>query len=344
MTKTLLVMGGSHFLGRAVAVEALERGWQVHVFNRGRTGRNPHGVTALRGDRTDPAELRRLASHGPWDAIVDTSGMDADAVDASTRALADVTQRYVYVSTVSVYAQWPMKPLTEDSPTLAAAPAEGVPEDVNVAYGLDKARCETSALRNLGSRLSILRPGVILGPHENIGRLPWWLRRVARGGRILAPGRPAQPIQPVDVRDVAAFACHRAQHADGHEVFNVAAPTGHSTMRDLLLACARATGTSTGQAELEWVDDSFLLSHDVRQWTELPLWRTYPATWQVDGARARAQGLECRPLEQTVTDTWSWMTSGEAVLEHERAARHGISEAKEAALLEEWLRGGPRPH
>ncbi|AYG79953.1 hypothetical protein DWB77_02072 [Streptomyces hundungensis] len=327
-------MGGSHFLGRAVAVEALRRGWSVTVFNRGKTGRNPEGVHAIQGDRTNRKDLEHLAGVGPWDAIIDTSGMSADVVDLATQALAEAASRYVYVSTVSVYAGWPLLPLTEDLPTLAEAdPVSGMPDDVNVSYGVDKADAEKSAQTNLGRKLTILRPGVILGPEEYVGRLPWWLNRIERGGRVLAPGNPAQTIAPVDARDVATFACGRVEAGRGAEVFNLTAPKNHATMGSFLRACIEVIGA---EATLEWVDEDWLLDQGVKQWTELPLWRTYPGTWTVSGVRAQEAGLRCRPLSETVADTWAWLSSGETAVENERAAHIGLSEEKEATLLTAW--------
>ncbi|MFJ8313042.1 MULTISPECIES: NAD-dependent epimerase/dehydratase family protein [unclassified Streptomyces] len=334
MTTSVLVMGGSHFLGRAAATEALGRGWAVSVFNRGKTGRNPEGVRAIQGDRTNPEDLARLADMGPWDAIIDTSGMSADVVDLATRALADATSRYVYTSTVSVYAGWPLLPLTEDLPTLTeAGPMTDVPSDVNVAYGMDKAAAEKAARTNLGEGLTILRPGVILGPEEYVGRLPWWLRRIERGGRVLAPGNSEQPISPVDARDVAAFACDRAASARTGEIFNITAPSNHATMDGFLRTCVEVVGAD---ATLEWVDGDFLLRNSAKQWTELPLWRTYPGTWAVSGVRAQKAGLRCRPLSETVADTWAWLSGGETAVDHERADLHGLAEEKEAALLGAW--------
>ncbi|MEU6004219.1 NAD-dependent epimerase/dehydratase family protein [Streptomyces sp. NPDC047197] len=335
MSKSMLVLGGSHFLGREVAEQARDDGWRVSVFNRGKTGANPDGVHALTGDRTSAADLKRLAELGPWDAVVDTSGMNAEVVESATDALAAAVDRYVYVSTVSVYAHWPLHPLTEDLPTLAeAAPADGMPDDVNISYGRDKAACEQAARTNLDRRLTILRPGVILGPGEYVGRLPWWLNRAARGGRILAPGQPTQPIQPVDVRDVAAFACHRADVANDGEVFNVAARQDVATMFSLLSNCLTSTGPD--QAELTWVDNDVLLQQGVRQWTELPLWRTHPGTWQVEADRARKAGLVCRPLSVTVDDTWAWMLAGNRAVHNDRAALHGIDPVKEETVLDAW--------
>ncbi|MFG2720800.1 NAD-dependent epimerase/dehydratase family protein [Streptomyces sp. NPDC048416] len=334
MTTSVLVMGGSHFLGRAVAVEALCRGWSVTVFNRGKTGRNPDGVHAVQGDRTNRKDLGRLAGIGPWDAVLDTSGMSADVVDLATQALSEATRRYVYVSTVSVYAGWPLLPLTEDLPTLAEAePVAGMPGDVVVSYGVDKAAAEKAAQANLGRALTILRPGVILGPEEYVGRLPWWLRRVERGGRVLAPGKAGQTIAPVDARDVATFACDRAQEGCDAEIFNVTAPKNHATMGSFLQECIKVTGSD---ASLEWVEGDFLLDHGAKQWTELPLWRTYPGTWAVSGVRAQDAGLVCRPLSETVADTWGWFTSGEDAVDSERAAHIGLAPEKEADLLSAW--------
>ncbi|MFD7017166.1 NAD-dependent epimerase/dehydratase family protein [Streptomyces sp. NPDC059928] len=334
MTTSVLVMGGSHFLGRAVALEALRRGWSVTVFNRGKTGKNPDGAHAVQGDRTQKSDLERLAGIGPWDAIIDTSGMNADVVDLATRTLAKATDRYVYVSTVSVYAGWPLLPLTEDLPTLAEAePVPDMPSDVVVSYGVDKANAEKAARAHLARALTILRPGVILGPEEYVGRLPWWLHRMERGGRVLAPGNPDQTIAPVDARDVAVFACDRATAGREAEIFNLTAPKTHATMGSFLRACVEVTGAD---ASLEWVDGGFLLDHGAKQWTELPLWREYPGTWAVSGVRAQEAGFSCRPLSETIADTWAWITSGETAVDNERAAHIGLSADKEAALFAAW--------
>lgn len=332
MSMSMLVLGGSHLLGRQVAEQARDRGWQVSVFNRGKTGTNPEGARALSGHRTDGTDLARLVDLGAWDAVVDTSGMNAEVIESATAALAPVVGRYVYVSAVSVYADWPLHPLREEMPTLAdAAPADGMPADVNVAYGREKAACEQIARTHLDKGLTILRPGVILGPGEYVGRLPWWLTRTARGGQILAPGCPDQAIQPVDVRDLAAFACRRAEAAMNAEVFNIGAPRGAATMGGFLTDCL--TATNPAGVELTWVDGSFLLEHEVRQWTELPSWHTHPGTWEVEAGRARAAGLLCRPLRQTVADTWAWMQAGNEPVHNDRAALHGIDPAKEQAVL-----------
>lgn len=331
----ILVMGGSWFLGRSIAEQAIARGWKVSTFSRGRSGRDVEGVRPVRGDRTSPGDLARLAGAGPWDAVIDTSSADfaPRRILAGARALEPVAGRYVYVSTVNAYRGWPTEPLTEASEILDAPPDadDEYGRELSPAayYGVQKAGCERAITETFGEdRTVILRPGVILGPEEYVGRLPWWLRRARLGGAMLAPGDPERSIQPVDVRDVAQFALDQAAAGPGG-AYNIAAP-GRETMRDFLQACLDATNSD---AELRWVPDQVLVDAGVREWTELPLWRTAPGAWAVDASAARAVGLRCRPLAETVADTWEWLSSGGAPVEHPRWAEHGIAPEREAQIL-----------
>lgn len=336
----VLILGGSWFLGRAVVDAALAAGAEVTTFRRGQSGEDAPGVTTVRGDRTNADDLRRLASSGAWDAVIDTSGfVPRETLDVA-RALEPVVDRYVFVSTVSVYQGWPIEPLTDDSPILEA-PADAGPDfgydgDPGPSvYGFTKAGCERAVAEVFGpARTVALRPGVILGPREYVGRLPWWLNRITRGGRVLAPGRPDRSIQPVDVRDVAAFALHSA-NASLAGSYNLTAP-GNETMEDFLHACRRTVGSV---AEFEWItDEKWLVEQGVAQWTELPLWRTYAGAWDVDSARARAAGFVARPIADTVLDTWRWLQSGDAGVAHERASEQGIAPDKEESILGAWDR------
>ncbi|MDT0345852.1 NAD-dependent epimerase/dehydratase family protein [Streptomyces litchfieldiae] len=332
----ILVMGGTWFLGRAVAEQAVARGWKVSTFSRGRSGNDVPGVVPVRGDRTVTADLARLAEAGPWDAVIDTSSADfaPRTVLAGARALAPVVGRYVYLSTVNAYRGWPNEPLSEAS-ELLDAPADAGEEFGRTGspaayYGTQKAGSERAIEETFGAgRVVLLRPGVILGPGEYVGRLPWWLRRAHRGGTVLAPGDPTRTIQPVDVRDVAAFALDRATAGDGG-AYNVAAPIGRETMGGFLTACLEVTGA---RGELRWMPDEVLVEHGVRQWTELPLWRTSPGAWAVDSTKATAAGLRCRPLAETVADTWAWLRDGGMPVEHPRWAEHGITPERETAIL-----------
>ena len=334
----LLVVGGGWFVGREIVTSVLRRGWDVTVFNRGRTSVQPAGVPVIRGDREDHADLVRLAGHGPWDVVVDVAGSVPAVVRDMARVLAPVAARYVLMSTVSVYRDWPHVPVDESSPLWPSDPDydPGTRRWDPDAYGPLKAGCELAVRREFGDRLLLVRSHVILGPGEYVGRLPWWLRRVSQGGRVLAPAPPERCIQPVDVRDVACFITDLVERGVTG-VFNVAAPPGRAAYRDLLEACKAATGSD---AVFVWVDGQWLAGRGVAEWTEIPLWRTLPAAWAMDTSRAQATGLRCRPLSETVQDTWQWLRSGGRAVEHERSAEHGISHVREMRLLAEWDRAG----
>jgi nucleoside-diphosphate-sugar epimerase len=339
----LLVLGGSAFVGRALATAALARGWDVTTFNRGVSAPDVPGVRTLRGDRLDPDDLQRLAGAGPWDAAVDTSGYVPRDVLSACRRLEPVVERYLFVSTLSVYADWPVRPLTEASPILEcppdAGPDFGPPDKENgpTRYGRLKAGCERAAQAVFGpDRVTVLRAGVILGPGEYVGRLPWWLRRVAAGGQVLAPGSPDRSVQPVDVRDVAAFTLDCVTLARAG-IYNVTAPIGRETFGGMLDACRGVTGS---HARSVWVPDAVLLRWGVRQWSELPLWRTHPGVWHVDSARAHAAGLTCRPIRETVRDTWAWMATAERSVDA-RSVEIGLDPRREERILGAFTRSRP---
>src|SRR5262245_38406050 len=235
----LLVLGGTWFLGRVLVNDALRRGFDVTTFNRGRSGADVPGVEVVRGDRENAEDLKRLVADREWDAVIDTGGYIPKVVGQAAQALAGRTGGYVFVSTVSVYTGWPDEPLTEDSAVFDCAPdADGSRQRELgwYAYGTYKAGAERAAWQVFGDAVLIVRPGVILGPYEYVGRLPWWLGRAARGGRMLAPGDPGRTIQPIDVRDVAAFILDcLARKAAG--VFNLAAPLDAATMGEFIGAC-----------------------------------------------------------------------------------------------------------
>lgn len=342
----ILVLGGSWFVGAAVVEQAATAGHEVTVFNRGRTpSRYPAGVAQVRGDREDLASLATLKDHGRWDAAVDIAGAVPTVVRDSARVLARLADRYVFVSTVSVYRDWPAGPVVEGSPLHRGDPDfdPGVRHWDAKAYGPLKAGCEAAIAREFPEEQTLtLRPGVVLGPGEYVGRVPWWLTRMHRGGRVLAPGRPDRPIQPVDVRDVAAFLLALTEQR-AHGVFNVAPPRTGRSYGDLLLACAEAVGA---RPDITWVDEQWLVDHGVRQWTEIPLWRIPRGTWAMNSDRALARGLVCRPLSETARDVWSWWNDGGRPVAHERWAEHGLAPEREASLLAQWdasRRAAPHP-
>lgn len=328
----LLVLGGSWFLGRWLCECALGRGWQVTTFRRGLSGKDPAGVDPVRGDRTSSEDLTRLTRHGPWDAVVDTSGMVPEMVRLALTHLEPVIGRYVYVSTVNAYRDWPSEPLDDESEL--REPLDEWPDGVTAteAYGGVKAGCERAVADGIeAGRSLVVRPGVLLGPYEYVGRLPWLLRRMTAGGPVLAAGDPARSIQPLDVRDLATFVLDCIAN-DVSGAMNTTAPIGHATYGELLAASREATGSD---AELVWVDDDWLADQSVTPWTEIPLWRTAAGVWAVSSARAQGLGLTSRPLADTVRDTWASLQT-EPLMPHSRQGEIGLDPVKERALLGAW--------
>lgn len=295
----ILVLGGSEFVGRAFVEESLALGCRVTTFNRGSHEPLP-GVTALRGDRSAPGGLASL-ERGEWDIVVDTWSWAPSAVRDTAALLSGRAGSYVYVSSRSVYAG-PVPFGADESAPVVEASADDGPGD----YARNKAGGELGALAAFGDRALLARAGLIIGPYENIGRLPWWLTRIARGGPVLAPGRPDLPLQYIDARDLAQWALRAAGDGIGG-AFNVVSPTGFTTMAELLETCVKVTGSD---AELRWTDEETILAAGVEPWMDLPIWLVgddYAFMHGGDVSRAVAAGLVCRPVAETVADTWAWL-------------------------------------
>ncbi|MFF8605032.1 NAD-dependent epimerase/dehydratase family protein [Streptomyces sp. NPDC015346] len=326
----LLILGGTEFVGRAVAEAALGRGWEVTVFHRGRHA-PPAGAGSLIGDRTTPDGLAALADSGDtWDAVVDTWSAAPSAVRDAARLLADRVKRYVYVSSRSVYA-WPPAPgLDENGPLV-----EGDPNAGEVPYAEAKRGGELAAVGAFGpERTLFVRAGLIIGPYENVGRLPWWLGRISRGGPVLAPGPRALPLQYIDARDLAEWTLD-ATEAGLHGPYNLVSPPGHTTTEELLEACVRVTGSD---AELRWTAPETILAAGVEPWSDLPIWippgELYDAMHTADVSKALGAGLRCRPVAETVADTWAWLESiGGGAPQRPDRPQLGLSPEREAALL-----------
>lgn len=324
----LLVLGGTEFVGRAFVSEALALGWDVTVFNRG-SHPPPPGVTALVGDRSRPGGLAAI-ERGEWDVVADTWSWAPSAVRDSAALLSGRAGRYVYVSSRSVYAYPAPVGADERAPVVEASPDDDDASD----YARNKAGAELGAVAAFGDRALLARAGLVLGPYENIGRLPWWLTRVARGGPVLAPGPEELDIQYVDARDLAAW-CLRAAGQGLGGPFDVVSGAGFATMGELLRACVEVTGSG---AELRWTPPETILAAGVEPWIDLPVWlppgETYGHIHGGDVSKALAAGLRCRPLKETVADTWAWLRSlgGQAPLRPDRPAV-GLDPAVESALL-----------
>lgn len=330
----LLVLGGTEFVGRAVVEAASGRGWEVTVLNRGRH-RPPSGVRSLHGDRTAPDGLAALAADGgTWDAVVDTWSAEPRAVRDAARLLRGRAGRYVYVSSRSVYARpWP----TVGGAAEDARLVEGAAADAGATeYAKDKRGGELAAVEGFGADASVLaRAGLILGPYENIGRLPWWLTRIARGGPVLAPGPRELPVQFIDVRDLAGWLLGAVER-DLSGPYDLVGPPGHTTMGELLEACVQVTGAD---AELRWTDPDVILGAGIAPWTQLPVWwppddEMYASVHRGDASPALATGLVCRPAGETVADTWRWLTDiGGQVWRRPARGAEGLDPDVEARVL-----------
>ncbi len=299
----LLVLGGTHHVGRSVVEEGLARGDQVTTLTRGVSGASARGALALHADRTDPMALHAALGDANWDAIIDTwSGAPRVVLDAAS-LLAGRAGHYGYVSSRSVYS-WPIAlGLDESGPVVAGDPAGDDASD----YAAAKRGGELAALQGFGERTVLARAGLILGPYERVGRLPWWLRRIERGGDVLAPGPADLPLQYIDGRDLARWLLHAADEGISG-AFNTVSRPGHATMAELLEAAVEVTGS---RARLVWAPPEVIEAAGISPWTELPVW--VPPDSELAGLHAGdvtaayATGLGCRPVRETVADTWAWL-------------------------------------
>ncbi|MEU1016604.1 NAD-dependent epimerase/dehydratase family protein [Streptomyces sp. NPDC005898] len=325
----LLMLGGTEFVGRAVTEAALARGWEVTVFHRGRHAA-PRGARAVHGDRTADGGLAALAG-GEWDVVVDTWSAAPHAVRDAARLLAGRAGRYVYVSSGSVY-RYPGEAGSDESFPVV----DGDPDAAATTYERDKRGGELAALDAFGPERTILaRAGLILGPYENIGRLPWWLNRMARGGPVLAPGPRDLEIQYVDVRDLAQWILD-ASAAALHGPYNLVSPMGRFTMGELLDACAEVAGAP--DVSLRWTAPEAVLEAGVEPWSELPVWlapgELHDTMHRTSSRKAISAGLEARPVAETVRDTWEWLRSlGGTPPQRPDRPTVGLHPAKEAEVL-----------
>jgi 2'-hydroxyisoflavone reductase len=296
----------------------------VTLFNRGTTGADLYpGLERIVGDRDGGLEglLGRR-----WDAVVDTSGYVPRIVGASANLLAIAVDHYVFVSSISVYASFD-EVVDETSPldTLSDPGSEEVSEH----YGALKALCEREVERAFPGRSTLVRAGLVVGPHDPTGRFTYWPHRIARGGDVLVPGPAWRPVQFVDVRDLAEWIV-RAAETGLTGPYNA---TGNSTMGAVVDAARRVSGAAARAVE---VDDAFLTAQGVGQWMELPLWID-PSTegWrhfmEVDASRAVQAGLTFRPLDETVAAT---------LADAELVDGVGLAPERERELLEAWWSRG----
>lgn len=322
----ILILGGTKFLGRHLVDAALARGHEVTLFNRGKT--NPDlfpNVETILGDREQDTEK---LSGREWDAVIDVAGYLPRIVRLSAKALEGAVKKYVFISSISVYSEFSKVGIIESDP-VGKLEDESVEEITGETYGPLKALCEKLVQEIYGERALIIRPGLIVGPHDPTDRFTYWPMRVKRGDDMITPDKPQTPIQIVDVRDLSDFIVKLIEdNASG--IFNATGPGDELFMGEFLDACKLVSGSV---ATFHWASREFLEEHEVAPWSDMPVW--IPDTEEdagfsrIDVSRAIQAGLKFRPLEETIRDTIAWADTRPA----DHQWRAGLDPTKEEILL-----------
>jgi 2'-hydroxyisoflavone reductase len=330
---SILVLGGTRFIGVQMTELALQRGHRVTLFNRGRT--NPTlfpQVEKIQGDRN--GQIDGLKGR-KWDAVIDNSGYYPRAVKLTAELVAPTAAQYLFVSSISVYPTF-SEPRTEDSPVgkIADETTEKVDNDT---YGPLKALCEKAAETAMPGRVTVLRPGLIVGPQDNTDRFTYWPARAARGGEMLAPGKPSDGVQIIDARDLAAFAIHTLEQRT-MGIFNIVSPPGKFTMGDIVdesIRAANALVKPNPAPKALWAPPDFLDVQKVQGWSDMPVWLDAKgdeaAFAKTSAARAVKAGLKFTSMRKTCHDTLAWHLTRPAA-EREKL-RAGISADREKEVL-----------
>jgi 2'-hydroxyisoflavone reductase len=329
---SILMLGGTGFLGPQTVEAALARGHKVTLFNRGvtRPGLFPD-LEKLHGDR-DKDDLKALEGR-KWDAVVDTSANVPRWVKKAAAVLGPNIGHYVYISSISVYADT-SKPGMEETAALATIADETIEKITGETFGALKALTEKAAETAMPGKLTVVRPGLIVGPDDPTDRFTYWPARVARGGEVLAPGSAGDPVQLIDVRDLGAFLVKLIEDkAIG--VFNALGPNQPLAMGQILDVCKTAAKSG---ATFTWADADFLAKEGIHPWSDMPIW--VPNTGdsagfsKVSNARALKAGLTFLPIADTAKATLDWFRT---LPEARRAKlRAGITPEREVKVLAAW--------
>jgi 2'-hydroxyisoflavone reductase len=317
----ILVLGGTQFVGRAFVEAALAAGDEPTLFHRGRT--NPGIFPDLEhiiGDRDGGLDA---LDGRTWDACLDVSGYVPRLVGDAAKALHGTVERYVFVSTISVYDDLSVS-RDEDGPLKTLA--DGATENIGLdTYGGLKVLCERVVTEVYGERGTIVRPGYVIGPYDHTGRFPWWAHRAARGGEMIVPATLARAFQAIDTRDLAEFLLLRAR-SPLTGIFNATGPVPPITMLDLVEAAASASDTDLN---VEVVDDAFLREQGIE--SELPLWAGDDPDWaawaSIDVRKAIGAGLTFRAVDDTVAATLAETAIVPGI---------GLDPERESQLLAAW--------
>lgn len=325
----ILIIGGTRFLGRHLVDAALAYRHEVTLFNRGKS--NPGlfpGLEIILGDREK--DINKLNGR-IWDAVIDVAGYVPRIVRLSAEVLKENVSRYVFISSISVYDEAIFKKIgITESDRVGKLKDETVEEITGETYGPLKALCEQVVQNTFGGeRALIIRPGLIVGPHDPTDRFTYWPMRVARGGEVLAPEKPDAPAQIIDVRDLSDFIIRLIEN-NASGIYNATGPDYPLTLSRILEVSKQVSGSD---ARFIWAPAEFLKQHNVAEWSDMPVW--IPDTEENQGfsrmdlSKAINAGLKFRPLEETVRDTLEWAKTRPE--EHEWRA--GLTAEREAQVL-----------
>ncbi|MEH7154847.1 NAD-dependent epimerase/dehydratase family protein [Neobacillus drentensis] len=313
----ILVLGGSRFLGKTFVDEALKRNHEVTIFNRGIQSPGIKDVEILTGNRF--GNLKALQNRY-WDAVLDTSGFIPYTVQNTTNLLRDQVQHYTFISSISVYKDWIQENLDENYPVLEMSMEEANQLSMDADgpiyqyYGHFKALCEQIAEKNMPGRVLNIRAGQLIGPNDYTDRVPYWVNRIAKGGKVLVPGNPNRRVQIIDNKDLANWILNMEEKLSAG-TFNATGPDYPLTKKEFVDACIKVTGSN---ADVVWAEEQFLLDRKVAPWTEMPLWvpensplssesvEPWKGAFSINVDKAIQSGLSFRPIEDSITDIYEW--------------------------------------
>jgi 2'-hydroxyisoflavone reductase len=324
----LLILGGTHFLGRHLVEVAVQNGHTVTLFNRGQSAPElfPE-IEQLHGDRD--GDLAALQGRH-WDAAIDTSGYVPRIVRAAATLLADAVEHYVFISSCSVYADFSQVDIDENAPVIKLEDENTEDFMTPEGYGGLKALCEQVVAASFPEHTLVVRPGLIVGPYDPTDRFTYWPHRVAQGNEILAPAEPTLPVQFIDARDLAQWTIRMVETQESG-IYNATGPDYTLTTGQLLAECQQISGSD---AHFTWVNEAFLLEHEVEPYSELPLWvpREMQGFSTLNCEKAIQKGLTYRPLVETIEATLVWERTRPAEYE----LRAGLKPEREQAVLAAW--------
>ncbi len=336
----ILILGGTGFTGPFQVRYALARGHKVTTFNRGKTHPNelPNEVEQLIGDRNGKLDALKGRQ---WDVVIDNPTSIPVWVRDAAQVLKGNVDRYVFISTISVYADTSKAGMDEGAalasyhgPDAMKETRESLIASKFALYGPLKALSEAEAEKWFPGKTLLIRPGLIVGPRDETDRFTYWPVRIDRGGEVLAPGNPADPVQFIDARDLAEWTIRMAEQRETG-IYNATGPATKLGIGDMLEGIRKANGS---QASFTWVNADFLDSQKVSPWSDMPVWipprgEDAGAT-QLSNQRAIAKGLTFRPLAETARDTLAWFKSQPA--ERQAKLRAGLTAEREAEVLAAW--------